>query len=1563
MRETDRPRRPRQGRAPAEAGSARQHVDHALHSAATPLAPHVRASFEARLGAQLAGLRLHTGSPAATAARALGARAFTVGQDVVLPGFGTDPSTTSAGSRLLAHELAHVVQQRHAPVGGALPTAPEAPGSIAEREATAVAGGGDPRRLTSTGGRLLLHRQPLDPEHEGVVTTTGQHGTMLGGISASNWMQLHEATLAARLTEQLGQVAFVFAVDSVAWTATGRADFAAALSRDLFRLPGLEWQLQRVLGRAALVRAVDAGRDSYPQPFGPVDWQPGVVPELISRLTVRITESIARVTRRLAALELSRMAADRARQRVAAGGSGRPADAAPAAVASPGPTLLLTPPEPAQAVASFGHAIDPLVFAALVDRVAFDRSRLAALAGAERWDPELRLRRVRLEFQAAYGAPMWVRAIDPPDATLVEVANELFGDPTAADRLVDARPLYGFQAVDSDLGLGRARSGGPGGPLFRPEHQVAYLAALREMPAVPVVPSLALGAVGPPSPMQAILGSRLGDEVALRSARGIAPDPNVTPDAVRQRLVLINDRFAQIIAIGPVLAHAPGEPSQVLEISPTGAAWRPYLSPVEADWSRRLTAAAGRLRGRLEHLAAADDRETLLWETQTVGQLDVLNSAHAGLSFAAALAVDYRGQPRIHDAIMDVASRYVAAAEISDAYAPARAQLAAADRQSQLFPATVMELVLGDLRRAIDASRFSKYEAGASNETRYGLDDLTRTEQELRERLARVRALLLSAPDEARAELRAINQQLVDLQAGVGLAGNLDAIDAVLRALIDSLSVTGELRALFGHYGNDKVEDGIDGALKLHREWHDIYLTWKQDPATGRRLLREKAQSKEWRTWFDDMRILITDQAKADAWTTFGIMVGIAIVTLGVGIYVEAAAGAAWGAGAGYVAATATDTVLFTSMSYLLLEKDPSISGFFAQLGINLITFGGLRALSLGYRGLVGAEAAATAAGKLGEIATQFVALNAVALVQADRQSREVTGRGLSQDQIAAISLENLAFVGAMSLAAVLLKSPLITLSLSGELAGASFRVRRAAGAVERQLALAKTLETKATSGPARAAAEDRLVKAEDAYIAAERDLLAALGRSVRRADQLPDARRTKLLSTLGVTEALAGAVRSGEQAKALTTYIDALTAVRVQRALVPAGAGDFLVAPADFDMVVQYFRSQGATVGGSADPFPAPPPGGVSTGRRWASVRAAGAPEIRILETASTLDPQSVARTVEFLDSPFAQSARQTRMRAIARLLLENRGLISRETGRDRQAREASAALKEIRTPFHAKPGDPAPPLEGYVPDFVLAENIKALANLRAKMVAEAPDVIVGMERYGALMADILTSGRPELRSKVVKFTPVKWSEASVGKKGKFDPASMLAEFRRFLGPDTQAARTVAVVDSYMGGSTTESLRDQVYREIAREYPNVRFRNYVIRETFGFKVRQGEAQPVMAPLRGEPKAGQADLVRTHEEQVSLIVGDDVDIVFHIDSTEPIRVFDARGVVVETFVPKPGQTTRDVLIDIMNGRITLPPPRPVPDPVGKIRGRIPPDERDREVPAAPPVPQPVPEVR
>src|SRR5262245_31282240 len=79
----------------------------------TPLPQSVRRHMEPRFGKSFADVRVHHDRDASDSARSLGARAYTFGRDVVFHAGEYSPET-AAGRRLIAHELAHVVQQESA---------------------------------------------------------------------------------------------------------------------------------------------------------------------------------------------------------------------------------------------------------------------------------------------------------------------------------------------------------------------------------------------------------------------------------------------------------------------------------------------------------------------------------------------------------------------------------------------------------------------------------------------------------------------------------------------------------------------------------------------------------------------------------------------------------------------------------------------------------------------------------------------------------------------------------------------------------------------------------------------------------------------------------------------------------------------------------------------------------------------------------------------------------------------------------------------------------------------------------------------------------------------------------------------------------------------------------------------------------------------------------------------------------------------------------------------------------------------------------------------------------
>jgi hypothetical protein len=87
----------------------------ALEGRGSALSPSVREYMEPRFGHDFGDVRVHTDANAAETARMVDARAFTLGRNVVFGEREFAPESSSEGRSLLAHELAHVVQQRRRP--------------------------------------------------------------------------------------------------------------------------------------------------------------------------------------------------------------------------------------------------------------------------------------------------------------------------------------------------------------------------------------------------------------------------------------------------------------------------------------------------------------------------------------------------------------------------------------------------------------------------------------------------------------------------------------------------------------------------------------------------------------------------------------------------------------------------------------------------------------------------------------------------------------------------------------------------------------------------------------------------------------------------------------------------------------------------------------------------------------------------------------------------------------------------------------------------------------------------------------------------------------------------------------------------------------------------------------------------------------------------------------------------------------------------------------------------------------------------------------------------------
>ena len=173
-------------RANASAGgtqAAPPSVSRAVGQAGEPLGQAERAYFEPRFGHDFGKVRVHRDAAAAASARDVAARAYTVGQHVVF-GAGSYAPASRGGRSLIAHELAHVVQQT---------------GTVQRHSISALPVGrsssGDEEEEMPQAAPVATAEEEQDGDAGGIVQRFPR-GEMFGDVPEDPWAEKTEADVA-----------------------------------------------------------------------------------------------------------------------------------------------------------------------------------------------------------------------------------------------------------------------------------------------------------------------------------------------------------------------------------------------------------------------------------------------------------------------------------------------------------------------------------------------------------------------------------------------------------------------------------------------------------------------------------------------------------------------------------------------------------------------------------------------------------------------------------------------------------------------------------------------------------------------------------------------------------------------------------------------------------------------------------------------------------------------------------------------------------------------------------------------------------------------------------------------------------------------------------------------------------------------------------------------------------------------------------------------------------------------------------------------------------------------
>lgn len=165
-------------------------------SGGQPLPAAVRKRFESGFAFDFSRVRVHSDQESDALASSLHARAFTVGNDVFFRTHEYRPRVEE-GQRLLAHELAHVVQQRaHSPIASDRSLSVSSEADPAEREADSMADAflrGDAaamQRVNALPATSLLQRES---DTESDVEDSVRDSTAVGNLAQASPAQIDEA--------------------------------------------------------------------------------------------------------------------------------------------------------------------------------------------------------------------------------------------------------------------------------------------------------------------------------------------------------------------------------------------------------------------------------------------------------------------------------------------------------------------------------------------------------------------------------------------------------------------------------------------------------------------------------------------------------------------------------------------------------------------------------------------------------------------------------------------------------------------------------------------------------------------------------------------------------------------------------------------------------------------------------------------------------------------------------------------------------------------------------------------------------------------------------------------------------------------------------------------------------------------------------------------------------------------------------------------------------------------------------------------------------------------------
>ncbi len=564
-------------------------------------------------------------------------------------------------------------------------------------------------------------------------------------------------------------------------------------------------------------------------------------------------------------------------------------------------------------------------------------------------------------------------------------------------------------------------------------------------------------------PAQEILNSELADEAALNQASHNIGDAGSTNEILRRMRMCV------------LLFH---------DIEQSAARFG----------LRGLGPERDRVDQRSQQLATGDASAAAQWGFHSQRQLQILQGAAAGLNQAVAqlrsmtdLAQDAGGfslPQYVRVLLRSLAQAYFDAAKTSHLVETASQRLNTADQQSQMYPIDLMEAILRQVQSSmapIEESRHWGYQANLREQRAVGF----------RERLAVLRSQLLADPASAGESLRELHEEITALQTEAEMFATMDALNQAFTILDD----TNGFWATVSFQRGDLNELEAEGR-RWHRRWQAIWHMWNDGNHDEAKAMLDQLRAESGlQTYFQRVQDELQDARLAIAIGQLAALIGITIVTMGVGAYVGAAAtGAGWSTGAVGVATVAAEAATFTALQTALFVEDPTIQGVVTEFGVSMATFGALRIFSHVLRGVPavrnltpGSRAAQVVTA--GEMTGHALILGATGLARAEIERRLAGQPSLSPEEIRHIAIESLAMFVVITIVGRMARGPiLLPLQRAGGVLGTKIRLANR----QRAVLEAFSVEARGTRDPAVAR---ELIRRERVAIEAEAEVYRELSR------------------------------------------------------------------------------------------------------------------------------------------------------------------------------------------------------------------------------------------------------------------------------------------------------------------------------------------------------------------------------------------------------------------------------------------------------------------------------------